>query len=136
MPSKVLDTVKPFGSGTQYLDWRLRNCENCHRDRRYNADTGEYGPPLCPIEGAFAEGTITGEVPRDLAERSGWCALPGAYSWECPEREKRTERKCHECADFVPSQMKITGGCRRWPPGTEGCMLAANPACDHFREEG
>ena len=128
------DRVVPFGSGTQYLDWRMRNCENCHKDRQYNPETGEYGPPLCPIEEAFSEGTIMGDVPRGLAERSGWREGVDEYSWECPEREKRTERKCLECAGFIPSQMKITGRCADWPPDTEGCMVAASPACDRFRQ--
>ncbi|KPL74959.1 hypothetical protein AC812_10615 [Bellilinea caldifistulae] len=73
--------IKTFDTGTQFADWRHRNCERCAlrwRDNRY----------FCLIERALDEAYIgDGYVDDDIAARMGYSDTE--YTWDCPERITR-----------------------------------------------
>ena len=73
--------VRPFSSGSQFIDWTAANCDRCTRGCHR---LSENAPPDCPLELAlfeacFDDGTITAAV----AERIGYAA--GEYCWQCGE---------------------------------------------------
>ncbi len=73
----------PFSSGTQYLDWRRRNCDRCKKDYNFETHTEN-----CDLEGAISFAAIdSGEIADNIAKRIG---LPGnelSLTWNCPERD-------------------------------------------------
>ena len=70
---------RPFFCGTQYLDWKARNCERCAKWDAEKAGS-------CEIDSAigaalFGNGTFTDET----AARMGYTDCR-ALTWDCPER--------------------------------------------------
>ena len=120
-----MSEILPFGSGTQYMDWRLRNCQNC---KAASPDAETFEGMMCAIERALSECYISGEISPDILERMAFDRE--AHTWDCPERQTRTEHKCRECARFQFTESRLTGWCELWPPDTDGVMVAGEPACD------
>lgn len=78
-------TVRPFSSGTQYLDWTCSNCDTCSKQAPPDAALDEMP---CPIEAALAWAALDeGRVPLPLAERMGYTRHKGDYVWPCPEHD-------------------------------------------------
>ena len=77
--------VRPFSTGTQYLDWTLSNCEDCAKSGR------------CVLERALSDACIRdGTIAHSIAERMGYFAHNGAdgfsYVWPCGEGRARKGR--------------------------------------------
>jgi len=80
----------PFSCGTQYGDWRDRNCDRCSKGQSYDAETDSWGPWRCPLERALSEAALgDGTVSRSVARRIGLPWHDGDYSWDCHAREIR-----------------------------------------------
>lgn len=68
--------VIPFSNGSEYFDWRARNCDRCVLDG-YRRDRKP-----CAMEEALSMGTILGTIPVAMAERVGatvrgdYCDMP------------------------------------------------------------
>jgi len=81
-----MSEVHPFSSGTEYMDWRARNCERCSKDYDPAKDTDGVGQGLCDIEttlslAAIGEGTISDDIAVRLKFDGVWIV---PY---CPEKE-------------------------------------------------
>ena len=72
--------IRPFSTGTQYIDWQDANCCRCQRG-------GEDGQGVgCEIADALGEACIgDGEVSEDIARRMGHTLFPDYYNWPCTE---------------------------------------------------
>jgi len=82
-------TVRPFDSGSQYVDWQCRNCFKC---AKYDPDQAD--PDRCRIDFEIGMAYIgDGQVPLEIAQRMGapLGLFPRPYSWPCPEREDRDD---------------------------------------------
>lgn len=78
MPTEQEQRVRPFSSGTQWLDWWDVNCATCHRDEE-----------KCEIAvGLNTASFVDGTVIADVAERMGFTRF-GAdhYDWPCLEHD-------------------------------------------------
>ena len=81
------DMVRPFSTGTQYLDWRDANCCRC---RKYRVEGGEVVEPYCELEEALAPAALDGGlIEPGHAARLG---VPAATwtAWRCREFEPAT----------------------------------------------
>lgn len=82
-------TVRPFSTGSQYMDWEAKNCDGC--DLRHR----------CSILRALAfacidDGTITATMATRMgADRSG-----NRYAWPCPERSPQFSNQASEYPEF------------------------------------
>jgi hypothetical protein len=75
--------VHPFHSGSQYMDWRYRNCERCTKSYDNN---GLKHPSPCDIDNAISMACIgSGKVSKNIAQRMGAIGNECALSWDCPE---------------------------------------------------
>lgn len=104
--------VRPFCNGSQYGDWRDRNCFRCVKsyERMEPKPTDGMGP--CEIDNAVGLAYIgSGSVTPAIAKRMGWNHDKPFYGWDCPERE------------LVPEKPKETAQ----DLGT----LVVHPPCDH-----
>jgi hypothetical protein len=78
-------TARPFSCGSQYGDWRSRNCDRCAKgyDNQEPQPANGIGP--CEIDNAVSMAYLDrGTVTPTIAKRMGYTD-PCAYSWECPE---------------------------------------------------
>lgn len=73
-------SIKPFSSGSQYLDWRYSNCDRCKKDVEFV--DGEY-VKHCDIEAAISLGAIIGTIPTEIYNRM----IANDDFWSCPELE-------------------------------------------------
>ena len=71
--------IKPFGSGSEYMDWRLNNCDKCAKDVVVTPE-GSY-ITRCDIEEALSMGAIIGTIPKEIYDRMG-------TTWKCKEFEE------------------------------------------------
>ena len=55
--------VRPFASGTEFMDWEWRNCGECVKSSE--------GHGTCDLEDALYEGMISGEITQVQADRIG-----------------------------------------------------------------
>jgi hypothetical protein len=82
-----LKRVRPFWCGTQYVDWKERNCWRCKKSTDDNEflNTQKW---KCEMEEALSAACMDdGTISREIAKRIGY---PGNYySWDCPQREKK-----------------------------------------------
>jgi len=78
-----MQKVKPFDSGTQYVEWVARNCNRC----KYGFTESDWYQ--CEIQYALDLAFITdGHVDRYIAEAMGWKdQVPWYYTWDCPLKE-------------------------------------------------
>jgi hypothetical protein len=76
--------VRPFDSGSQFMDWQASNCRRCVHEA--TADQNE--PPTCPILYAVSKACLGyGVVSEEIARRMGYTGNEGYYLWECTEVE-------------------------------------------------
>jgi hypothetical protein len=83
-------TVQPFSSGSQFAEWEDRNCGRCVKSASNTWDQVSTPCPVyqCVIDELLGLACINdGKVPDEIAERSGYLANQGKYTWDCPERE-------------------------------------------------
>ena len=86
------ESVRPFSCGSQYQDWRYRNCDNCKKSydnmppKEQNEAKGK-GP--CDIDNAISSACVgPGTVDKAIADRMGY--TPEMWlSWDCPELEPK-----------------------------------------------
>lgn len=73
--------MRPFYCGTQALDWKSRNCDNCQKQ----CDT-EINAWRCDIERAIYEAQLgDGSVSEEIAHRMGCIENLGHHNWRCGE---------------------------------------------------
>lgn len=79
--------VRPFSCGSQYGDWRDRNCFRCVKSYEHMEPKPKDGKGPCEIDNAVGLAYIgSGAVTPDIARRMGYANV-GVYGWDCPERE-------------------------------------------------
>jgi hypothetical protein len=79
--------VRPFDSGTQYLDWTNANCCTCAKMADEQASLDEMP---CDIERALVEAQFdAGRIPLEIADRMG--RDEGRYIWNCLEHQEGGE---------------------------------------------
>lgn len=77
-------TVRPFSSGTQYLDWERANCGRCKKAA--SLEDFHAGKFQCDIEKELAYGTVgDGTISDEIAARLK--IDKEAYIWPCGEWE-------------------------------------------------
>lgn len=79
-------TVRPFATGTQYLNWEFQNCGRCKKAA--TEEEFRRGEFRCDIEkelayGAALDGTIGDEIAKRLKIQRG------LYLWPCGELEAK-----------------------------------------------
>ena len=80
--------VRPFSNGSQYGDWRMRNCDHCAKSWDNMKPQSDDGKGPCEIDNAIGTAYIgSGSVDESIGKRMGY-ENPLYYSWECPEREE------------------------------------------------
>lgn len=77
----------PFSNGTQFMDWIARNCDRCSRCK-----VNEHGEDAteCDLWDALQAACEAEPVPAEVLSRIGY--KPGAYTWDCPERNCSRKR--------------------------------------------
>ena len=81
------DEIRPFSCGSQYGDWRSRNCDKCTKGYHNHKPEPKNGMGPCDIDNAIGMAYLgSGSVAKKIAERMGF-ASSLEYSWACPERE-------------------------------------------------
>lgn len=74
------ERCRPFDTGTQFADWKARNCARCkkrYRDEQWH----------CDIEDNLDYACLTnGLIDVKIAKRMGY--QDNAYNWDCLEREE------------------------------------------------
>lgn len=79
--------MRPFGCGSQYRDWRSRNCYRCVKSYENTNPEPKDGMGPCDIDNAIGLAYLgSGTVPAKIAERMGFKSSLD-YGWDCPERE-------------------------------------------------
>jgi hypothetical protein len=78
------DSIRPFATGSQSVNWEHTNCSNCKKDL-FDEDTFT----KCPILAAIYQAAMTdGEISEEIAKRMGYIkGPPFYYTWDCPEKE-------------------------------------------------
>ena len=77
------ERLYPFHCGSQYLDWRLRNCDYCKKMDNENY-TSE-----CEIENAISLAACDdGSISKGIAKKMDMPEDCRVYLWECPEKEE------------------------------------------------
>ncbi len=80
-----LDRVRPFSSGTQWIDWQDRNCCECKRipEDEWRSERGvAWG--LCELYDALCEASINdGTISYLQAEAIGAIKFKGYFIWDC-----------------------------------------------------
>jgi hypothetical protein len=72
--------MRPFSCGSQFADWESRNCDRC---KKFNPD--DINKSECDLTLALGDAYLgDGEITEEIAKRIGF--VPGAFSWDCPER--------------------------------------------------
>ena len=75
-------TIRPFDSGSQYVDWTACNCDRCTKSTYNEAKTP------CDLEYALLAACFgDGEITADIAQRCGLNDNAGGYVWPCTEVE-------------------------------------------------
>lgn len=83
------EEVRPFSCGTQYGDWRDRNCWQCRKSYDSTEPKPKDGMGPCEIDNALGLAYLgSGSVTKEIGKRMGY-DNPLAYSWECPEKESK-----------------------------------------------
>lgn len=87
--SHAKEEVRPFSCGSQYGDWRSRNCYRCVKSYENTKPEPKDGMGPCDIDNAVGMAYIgSGSVTPEIAKRMGYSGEnEGAYGWDCPERE-------------------------------------------------
>ena len=85
-------TIRPFSTGTQYMDWEASNCGRCIKaSTKEEFERGEFA---CSIEMELAYGTVgDGTISDDAATRMRYVENKGKYVWQCGEWEPTEEWK-------------------------------------------
>jgi len=109
-----LGTVRPFDSGTQYIDWTNANCDRCKKSTYNDAK------PVCDLEytllaACFGDGKITPEA----AQRCGLTGNEGRYVWLCAEvkwteewKRRQPEQCEHKSSEMINETTALcTWGC-------------------------
>jgi hypothetical protein len=89
--SASVEAVRPFRCGSQYGDWRSRNCDRCVKsyDNQKPQPTNGMGP--CDIDNAVGLAYLgSGSVTPEIGKRMGYTSSL-EYGWDCPERELKGE---------------------------------------------
>lgn len=87
------EQVRPFSNGSQYGDWRDRNCYRCTKSYERMEPKPKDGMGPCAIDNAVGLAYIgSGSVTPEIAKRMGFEG-GGVYGWDCPERELAPEKK-------------------------------------------
>lgn len=74
-------TIRPFYCGTQYADWKDRNCDRCSKRNWKDIDK------TCELDRDLSHASIAdGKISEKIAKRIGFTKW--FYLWDCPEREK------------------------------------------------
>ena len=60
--------VQPFSNGNEFSMWKSINCGECYR---YESKSTEVEKAGCPLAFYLDIGSITGEIPIEVAERIG-----------------------------------------------------------------
>ena len=86
--------VRPFSCGSQYGDWRDRNCFRCVKSYEHAEPKPKDGMGPCVIDNAVGIAYIgSGSVTPEIAKRMGYTGEnEGAYGWDCPERDLVPEK--------------------------------------------
>lgn len=81
----MADTIRPFSSGCEYMDWKASNCAQCAHG--YDDATSEW---LCPIERAHDTAYMdTGDADAVLMLYAGW--VDGVFAPRaCAVRQHRS----------------------------------------------
>lgn len=88
----MADSVRPFSCGSQYGDWRDRNCFRCVKSYEHMEPKPENGLGPCEIDNAVGLAYIgSGSVTPEIATRMGYSDI-GVYGWDCPERALASEK--------------------------------------------
>lgn len=90
---ETTEQVRPFSCGSQYGDWRMRNCDRCAKSYDNQVPEPKNGLGPCEIDNAIGMAYIgSGSVTPEIGRRMGYeNALE--YSWECPEIEMLSARR-------------------------------------------
>jgi len=92
--------VRPFSSGSQYMDWTASNCESTPRCSKYldPDDVVRGGADFCELAKALAEGCIfDGTISAKQAERLDVPReAPFPYVWPCPEHDPPWKKRGDE----------------------------------------
>lgn len=84
--------ARPFSCGSQYGDWRSRNCDRCVKSYDNQKPEPKDGMGPCAIDNAISMAYLgNGTVSAEIAQRMG-CTTSLAYGWDCPERELLSKR--------------------------------------------
>jgi hypothetical protein len=87
----MAEEVRPFSCGSQYGDWRSRNCDRCIKSYDNQNPQPKNGMGPCDIDNAIGIAYIgSGSVTHEIAKRMGYDD-PCAYGWDCPERELKPQ---------------------------------------------
>jgi hypothetical protein len=77
------ETVRPFGSGSQYADWTMNNCDTCTKAAPRDASLDEMP---CQIEKALAWACVTdGMIPLPIANAMGHSNR--RFTWPCLQHD-------------------------------------------------
>lgn len=80
--------IYPFSNGSQYGDWRDRNCFRCVKSYESKEPKPIDGLGPCDIDNALGLAYIgSGKVKSEIGKRMGWDHNKPFYGWDCPERE-------------------------------------------------
>jgi hypothetical protein len=93
-----METRTPFSNGSEYEDWRSRNCDRCRKD--YD-ERRAMGGEACEIEECLSMGGphMDGKIPAALCDRAG---LTEDHWRHSPKR----------CPEFMPARQ--CDSCRHW----------------------
>ena len=86
-PMRSPEEIKPFSTGTQFMDWQEANCFRC---KKFNEDVTK----TCDIEAALGLACIgSGKITLEMAKRCGFIGNENKFQWMCPEVEWTEEWK-------------------------------------------
>lgn len=89
--------VRPFSCGSQYGDWRDRNCWRCVKSYEKTEPRPNDGMGPCEMDNALGLAYLgTGRVSKEIAKRIGYKHEDSFYGWDCPERELAAKPKATE----------------------------------------
>ena len=81
--------MRPFSSGSQFMDWESANCERCKNAAFY---VDGRMPDHCDIQVAIAEAAMgDGHITDEIADRM--TRSDGRYNWPCGEADWTEEWK-------------------------------------------
>lgn len=95
--------VSPFSNGSQYGDWRARNCDRCWKD--YDP---EKEVTRCCLEKAISLACVSdGTISATVARRIGMPDDRLVYSWDCPEREETRPKRQRKAPPIAQGQGRL-----------------------------